>query len=79
MIGSIEWSEGWMPVSYNLKEHGVYDEERFCMQRMSKRIPPLKSMRRMRLMSKDGERATWSLYWKSQIPLICPERVLFSL
>lgn len=28
MIGSIEWSEGWMPVSYNLKEHGVYDEER---------------------------------------------------
>lgn len=28
MIGSIEWSEGWMPVSYNLKEYGVYDEER---------------------------------------------------
>ena len=28
MIGSIEWSEGWMPVSYNLKEHGVYHDER---------------------------------------------------
>lgn len=28
IIGSIEWSEGWMPVSYNLKENGVYHEER---------------------------------------------------
>ena len=28
IIGSIEWSEGWMPVSYNLKEHGVYREEK---------------------------------------------------
>ncbi|WP_155590985.1 hypothetical protein [Lysinibacillus cavernae] len=28
IIGSIEWSEGWMPVSYNLKENGVYYEER---------------------------------------------------
>lgn len=24
IIGSIDWSEGWMPVSYNLKEHGSY-------------------------------------------------------
>ncbi|QDQ03100.1 hypothetical protein FOH38_23100 [Lysinibacillus fusiformis] len=28
IIGSVDWSEGWMPVSYNLKEHGVYKEER---------------------------------------------------
>ncbi|TKI69176.1 hypothetical protein FC756_09405 [Lysinibacillus mangiferihumi] len=28
IIGSIDWSEGWMPVSYNLKEHGSYQEER---------------------------------------------------
>ncbi|KPN96520.1 hypothetical protein [Lysinibacillus sp. ZYM-1] len=28
IIGSIEWSDGWMPVSYNLKENGVYREER---------------------------------------------------
>ncbi|MFJ7734020.1 hypothetical protein ACIQXF_19350 [Lysinibacillus sp. NPDC097231] len=28
IIGSIDWSEGWMPVCYNLKENGVYREER---------------------------------------------------
>ncbi|MEK5332769.1 hypothetical protein [Lysinibacillus sp. FSL W8-0992] len=28
IIGSIDWSEGWMPVSYNLKEHGSYREDR---------------------------------------------------
>lgn len=27
IIGSIEWSDGWKPISYNLKEHGVYHEE----------------------------------------------------
>ncbi len=28
ILGSVEWSEGWMPVSYNLKENGMYREER---------------------------------------------------
>lgn len=28
ILGSVEWSDGWMPVSYNLKENGVYREER---------------------------------------------------
>ncbi|MFJ7666462.1 hypothetical protein ACIQXI_05100 [Lysinibacillus sp. NPDC097195] len=28
IIGSIDWSEGWMPVSYNLKEQGSYRDER---------------------------------------------------
>lgn len=28
IIGSIDWSEGWMPVSYNLKEYGNYRDER---------------------------------------------------
>ncbi|XKO57339.1 hypothetical protein ACI2WT_10115 [Lysinibacillus fusiformis] len=28
ILGSVEWSDGWMPVSYNLKENGMYREER---------------------------------------------------
>lgn len=28
IIGSIDWSKGWMPVCYNLKENGAYQEER---------------------------------------------------
>ncbi|MGA3601602.1 hypothetical protein [Lysinibacillus agricola] len=28
IIGSIDWSEGWMPVCYNLKENGAYHEKR---------------------------------------------------
>jgi len=28
IIGSIDWSQGWMPVCYNLKENGVYQEQR---------------------------------------------------
>ncbi|KOS64439.1 hypothetical protein FJQ98_12230 [Lysinibacillus agricola] len=28
IIGSIDWSEGWMPVCYNLKEMGAYQTER---------------------------------------------------
>ena len=28
IIGSIDWSEGWMPVSYNFKEHGCFRNER---------------------------------------------------
>ncbi|MEQ6355351.1 hypothetical protein ABNX05_12040 [Lysinibacillus sp. M3] len=28
ITGSIDWSEGWMPVCYNLKENGVYQEQR---------------------------------------------------
>jgi len=28
VIGSIDWSKGWMPVCYNLKENGVYQEQR---------------------------------------------------
>lgn len=31
IIGSVDWSEGWMPVSYNLKEQGVYKEERLLV------------------------------------------------
>ncbi|KOP69746.1 hypothetical protein AMS59_22815 [Lysinibacillus sp. FJAT-14745] len=27
IIGSIDWSKGWMPVCYNLKENGAYQEE----------------------------------------------------
>ncbi|MEY9972231.1 hypothetical protein ABH966_002605 [Lysinibacillus sp. RC46] len=28
IMGSIDWSKGWMPVCYNLKEYGVYQDER---------------------------------------------------
>lgn len=28
IIGSIDWSQGWMPVCYNLKENGIYQEQR---------------------------------------------------
>lgn len=28
IIGSIDWSQGWMPVCYNLKENGSYQEQR---------------------------------------------------
>lgn len=28
IIGSIDWSKGWMPVCFNLKENGAYQEER---------------------------------------------------
>lgn len=28
IIGSIDWSQGWMPVCYNLKKNGVYQEQR---------------------------------------------------
>ncbi|MFB7157293.1 MULTISPECIES: hypothetical protein [unclassified Lysinibacillus] len=28
IIGSIDWSKGWMPVCYNLKENGAYQEQR---------------------------------------------------
>ncbi|WP_285400471.1 hypothetical protein [Lysinibacillus sp. fls2-241-R2A-57] len=28
IIGSIDWSEGWMPVCYNVKENGAYQEKR---------------------------------------------------
>ena len=28
IIGSIDWSQGWMPVCYNLKEYGAYQDER---------------------------------------------------
>ncbi|MGE8037166.1 hypothetical protein [Lysinibacillus sp. NPDC093692] len=28
IIGSIDWSQGWMPVCYNLKGNGVYQEQR---------------------------------------------------
>jgi len=28
IIGSIDWSQGWMPVCYNLKENGVYQKQR---------------------------------------------------
>ncbi|MET4563050.1 hypothetical protein ABIA69_004243 [Lysinibacillus parviboronicapiens] len=33
ILGSIDWSEGWMPVSYNLKEQGVYQEERLLVSK----------------------------------------------
>ncbi|MGE7693937.1 hypothetical protein ACQKNC_07430 [Lysinibacillus sp. NPDC094177] len=28
IIGSIDWSKGWMPVCYNLKENGAYQKDR---------------------------------------------------
>ncbi|MGE7915868.1 hypothetical protein [Lysinibacillus xylanilyticus] len=28
IIASVDWSEGWLPVCYNLKENGVYQQER---------------------------------------------------
>lgn len=28
IIGSIDWSKGWMPICFNLKENGAYQEER---------------------------------------------------
>lgn len=28
IIGSIDWSKGWMPVCFNLKENGAYQEQR---------------------------------------------------
>ncbi|MFJ7183366.1 hypothetical protein [Lysinibacillus xylanilyticus] len=28
IMGSIDWSKGWMPVCYNLKEYGAYQDER---------------------------------------------------
>ncbi|EON72701.1 hypothetical protein [Lysinibacillus sphaericus] len=31
ILGTIDWSEGWMPVCYNLKEQGVFKEERLLV------------------------------------------------
>ncbi|UPW85145.1 hypothetical protein [Lysinibacillus sp. Ag94] len=28
IMGSIDWSKGWMPVCYNLKENGLYKDEK---------------------------------------------------
>ncbi|MGN4124919.1 hypothetical protein ACMGD3_07865 [Lysinibacillus sphaericus] len=31
ILASVDWSEGWMPVCYNLKEQGVFKEERLLV------------------------------------------------